>query len=346
MPDPEPAERTAEPAAEPQQQSQSKAKEKPNPEQDSQVPRPKCYVHLQYYIHCKHTEAQWHACLDDDGQPKPDCHHPDPMEEKRTGRAEIHSYDRLCHPCYVDALLRAAELCNQDTSSSNHLVLDSTHDVVFWNRMAGVRGGISNVNVNHLIQRGIDVAGMYGGGGSGGIDRHAALLEARDRFHLRPTHAARDDEPVLPHQIQEPPWMDTMTALGRKFVHEEQGTVFTRPAADDDVREILVHFAACGHFNAIACPTIARTVIPFTDNDSNVVWTSAYTTSRCGCDGFDERLATRQYAESREDCLVCRSWNRLDREGSNFGHMVRLVWRKEYMEAWPLTQSPLNARDA
>jgi hypothetical protein len=272
-----------------------------------------CYIDLQHYIHCKHTNAQFRSCWDSStGRIGLET------ADHNIFRAEIHSYDRLCGACYGDAVERASEKTGKvvfdpwiewrtPTQLTVHVEFKDSGEVLEANRDA-LKERPLGLNQNH---DGRVVACMF----QGGIDREEALRKPRDAFRYRPTHIGRDGQPV-PEELQEPQFISAGAAYGADYVNDSCDPT-------TNVKEILLYFSACKHFNALWCEELA------VQGDAVV--------ARCGCDRFDEKLAGNQYAESADPCLLCRNV-RWPEDRSLLGEMVRKITDQRELALWPCSQ--------
>ncbi|KAJ9604083.1 hypothetical protein H2200_011606 [Cladophialophora chaetospira] len=269
-----------------------------------------CYIDLQHYIHCKHTNAKFRSCRD-------------PISNRTTlesgdhnvFRAELHSYDRLCGECYINAIDRAIDIAIDRAAQlpedwhrgdiRTRLEFQSTKEIIDANREAGKEVPFG-VNEDH---DGKTIACMF----EGGIDRESALRQPRQAFHNIPTHVAN----TVPPGTHGPAFISAGQAYDVDFIHDECDPT-------TNVKEILMYFSACGHFNGVWCEELM-------EKDGGFV------TERCGCDRYDEKLATKQYAESAELCLRCRvtrgpdNWRLLS-------DMVRDVSGDRELALWPCSQ--------
>ena len=277
------------------------------PRIEEAAPNIMCYIDLQHYIHCKHTDAQMRCCRDPwTGQMNLDGDH-------NVFRAETHSYHRLCCKCYQDAVERAGTRASQLLADFDRgdvrtqIEFESTAEILKGNR-EHVENEPFGVN-EHL--GGKTIACMF----DGGIDREKALREPRDAFRNRPTHIGKDGKPLAP-EMSEPAFIPAGTAWDADYVnHDSDPTTNTK--------EILLYFSKCGHFNGLWCEQLV-------EQDGGFV-------ARCGCERFDEKLATKQYAESAGLCLLCRR-TRVAECRSLLTEMVREISGARELALWPMTQ--------
>ena len=166
------------------------------------------------------------------------------------------------------------------------------------------REGVLGLNERH---GGKVVACMF----EGGIDREAALREPRGAFRVRPTHVFNRGHKA------EKEFVSAKDASTLDFINDDCNYT-------TDTMEILMYFSACCHFNGLWCETLRE-------------WESGDFVARCGCTGFDEKLAKVQYAESFGQCLLCR---RVRREGDRdlLVEMVREISDERELALWPLGQ--------
>ena len=145
----------------------------------------------------------------------------------------------------------------------------------------------------------------------GGIDREASLREPRQAFRNRPTHIAN----TVPPPIFEPAFITAGDAFDTEHIDDE-----CEPTTN--VKEILLYFSGCKHFNGVWCEELLEKSNGFV--------------TRCGCDRYDEKLARKQYAESAGLCLRCRA-RRAD-DWSFLTDMVRDISGERELALWPFSQ--------
>ncbi|OCT47396.1 hypothetical protein CLCR_03730 [Cladophialophora carrionii] len=149
----------------------------------------------------------------------------------------------------------------------------------------------------------------------GGIDREEALREPRAAFRHIPTHIGMAGQPV-PEELQEPLFVSAGDAYDTDYVNDDCDPT-------TNVKEILLYFSACKHFIGLWCEELNV-------QHGGVV-------ARCGCDRFDEKLATKQYGESAEPCLLCRSV-RSPEDRALLRETVRKITDERELALWPFSQ--------
>ena len=225
-------------------------------------------------------------------------------------RAELHSYNRLCGECYRDAVDRASDRAAQLLEDWDRgdmraqLEFENTQEIIDANREAG-REGPFGVNEDHGVKT---IACMF----DGGIDRESALRQPREAFRNRPTHVSS----TVPPGVVDPAFISAGNAYDVDHIHDE-----CNPTTG--VKEILLYFSECGHFNGVWCEE------PM-EQDGGFV-------TRCGCDRYDEKLARNQYAESAGLCLRCRT-ARGPEHREMLSEMVRDVSGDRTLALWPFGQ--------
>ena len=266
-----------------------------------------CYIDLQHYIHCKHTDAQFRCCWD------PLAGAMNVEGDHNAFRAEIHSYARLCGACYRDTVEQASSRAIRPLGDSeSEEVRDRVEFVSSAKVLEGIQAAGADgpfvVNEHH---GGKMIACMF----DGGIDHEGALREPREAFRNRPTHVGRNDNPYQPEST-EPDFISAGSAWDVNCINDE-----CKPTTA--TKEILLYFSECGHFNGLWCEELI-------DDDGGFI-------ARCKCDQFDEKLATKQYAESAALCLLCRRI-RVAETRELLEEMVRDISANRELALWPLTQ--------
>ncbi len=179
----------------------------------------------------------------------------------------------------------------------------SAMEIVEGNQKAGELGPFG-VNEDH---GGKIVACMF----EGGIDRETALRERRHAFRNRPTHVAN----MVPPSVFEPAFITAGNAYDVDYIHD-----VCEPTTN--VKEILLYFSECKHFNGVWCEELLEGNGGFM--------------TRCGCDRYDEKLAKNPYAECAGLCLRCRG-RRVD-DWSFLTDMVRDISGDRELALWPFSQ--------